>query len=432
MKNILVIGNGGREHALAWKFKQSPKTEKVFVAPGNGGTALESGIENIDISSDDIDSLLEFAQENKIDLTVVGPEAPLVAGIVDRFSECQQNILGPRKFNAQLEGSKSFAKQFMQQFSIPTAAYEEFTETKPALEYLQQHPLPAVIKADGLAAGKGVVIAQTQEEAVTAVQSMLSGNAHGDAGKKIVVEEFLPGEEVSFICLVDHEVIVPLASSQDHKARDDGDQGPNTGGMGAYSPAPIVTQDLHRKIMDQVINPTVQGFIELGHPYQGFLYAGLMVSPAGETKVLEFNCRFGDPETQPIMLRLINDFSELCWDAGKNQLKPTDLQWDPRSALGVVLAAGGYPYTYAKGETISGLENVTEEGVKVFHAGTCIENNTVKTAGGRVLCATALGEDIQTAQQKAYRAVKKIHWKDIYYRTDIGHRAIKRGDCDQK
>ena len=425
MRKILVIGSGGREHALAWKFKQSPHTQKIYVAPGNAGTAMESDMENIEISSDDIDGLLRFAQQNRIDLTVVGPEAPLVAGIVDRFKEQQLCILGPQKFNAQLEGSKSFAKQFMQQFSIPTAAYREFTETGPAVKYLEQQPLPVVIKADGLAAGKGVVIAQSQEEAQAAAASMLSGDAHGDAGRKIVVEEFLQGEEVSFICLVDHDIVVPLASSQDHKARDNGDLGPNTGGMGAYSPAPIVTQELHERILDQVIYPTVKGFLQLAHPYQGFLYAGLMISPSGEPKVLEFNCRFGDPETQPIMLRLKNDFSELCWLAGSHQLKPVELQWDPRSALGVVMAAGGYPNTYATGNVISGLDEVREEDAKIFHAGTRLDNHHVRTAGGRVLCATALGEDIRCAQENAYRAVRKISWKDAYYRTDIGHRAVK-------
>ena len=424
MKKILVVGSGGREHALAWKLIQSRQIETVYVAPGNAGTALESGVENIDISSDDISSLLEFVKTNSIDLTIVGPEAPLVAGIVDEFQTIGLAILGPRKFNAQLEGSKAFAKQFMQQFAVPTAAYAEFTEAAAAIKYIKQNNLPIVIKADGLAAGKGVVIAQTEEEAVATIESMLSGNAHGDAGKRIVVEEFLHGEEVSFICLVDHDKVVPLASSQDHKARDDGDLGPNTGGMGAYSPAPIVTKELHEQILEQVIYPTVNGFIQMGHPYQGFLYAGLMISPTGIPKVLEFNCRFGDPETQPIMLRLQNDFSELCWQAANNQLQVTSLQWDPRSALGVVMAAGGYPHDYAKGATISGLDSITNGDVKVFHAGTCNQDNNIKTAGGRVLCVTALGEDIQTAQDNAYRAVKKITWKDAFYRTDIGYRAI--------
>ena len=425
MKKILVVGSGGREHALAWKLSQSNQTDIVYVAPGNAGTALEPGVQNIDVASDDIAGLLKFASANSIDLTVVGPEAPLVAGIVDEFSELGLAVLGPRKFNAQLEGSKAFAKQFMQQFSIPTADYREFTAPQAAIEYVHKNTLPIVIKADGLAAGKGVVIAQSEQEAISTIEAMLSGSAHGDAGRKIVVEQFLQGEEVSFICLVDHDTVIPLASSQDHKARDDGDRGPNTGGMGAYSPAPIVTPALHEKIMQQVINPTVNGFIQLGHPYQGFLYAGLMISPDGIPNVLEFNCRFGDPETQPIMFRLQNDFSELCYLAAEHRLQPTELQWDRRSALGVVMAAGGYPLDYAKGETISGLDNAENENVKVFHAGTNQHNGEIKTAGGRVLCVTALGDEIQDAQRRAYSAVNKISWKDVYYRTDIGYRAIK-------
>ena len=426
MKKILVVGGGGREHALAWKLSLSKHTDMVYVAPGNAGTAGEPGVENIDIGSDDIEGLLAFASANAIDLTVVGPEAPLVAGIVDKFSEAGHSILGPRKFNAQLEGSKAFAKQFMQQFSIPTADYREFTAPQAAIEYVQKNSVPIVIKADGLAAGKGVVIAQSKQEAVTTIESMLSGSAHGDAGRKIVVEQFLQGEEVSFICLVDHATVIPLASSQDHKARDNGDLGPNTGGMGAYSPAPIVDPSMHERIMQQVINPTVEGFIQLGQPYQGFLYAGLMISPEGKPNVLEFNCRFGDPETQPIMLRLQNDLSELCSQAANQQLQATELHWDPRSALGVVMAAGGYPFDYAKGDIISGLDNADDENVKVFHAGTCEQNGEIKTAGGRVLCVTALGDDIQTAQRNAYDAVKKIDWEGAYFRTDIGYRAISK------
>lgn len=426
MKKILVVGGGGREHALAWKLSLSKHTDMVYVAPGNAGTAGEPGVENIDIGSDDIEGLLAFASANAIDLTVVGPEAPLVAGIVDKFSEAGHSILGPRKFNAQLEGSKAFAKQFMQQFSIPTADYREFTAPQAAIEYVQKNSVPIVIKADGLAAGKGVVIAQSKQEAVTTIESMLSGSAHGDAGRKIVVEQFLQGEEVSFICLVDHATVIPLASSQDHKARDNGDLGPNTGGMGAYSPAPIVDPNMHERIMQQVINPTVEGFIQLGQPYQGFLYAGLMISPEGKPNVLEFNCRFGDPETQPIMLRLQNDLSELCSQAANQQLQATELHWDPRSALGVVMAAGGYPFDYAKGDVISGLDNADDENVKVFHAGTCEQNGEIKTAGGRVLCVTALGDDIQTAQRNAYDAVKKINWEGAYFRTDIGYRAISK------
>lgn len=425
MKKILVVGSGGREHALAWKLIQSPSTEIVYVAPGNAGSHLEKGITNIDIPSDDINNLLHFAKSNDIDLTVVGPEAPLVAGIVDTFLDNDLIVLGPDKYCAQLEGSKSFAKQFMQQFSIPTAAYAEFTDIAAANTYLQSHTYPCVIKADGLAAGKGVVIAQSFAEAKQAVETMLDGSAHGEAGKKVVIEEFLPGEEVSFICLVDNNNVVPLASSQDHKARDNGDLGPNTGGMGAYSPAPIVTEVLHNKIMQEVIRPTIQGFHDLHHPFRGFLYAGLMINAAGEPKVLEFNCRFGDPETQPIMLRMQNDFSQLCWLAANNQLAEADLAWDSRSALGVVMAAGGYPAAYDKGLTISGLETVTDQNVKVFHAGTTMDNDIIKTAGGRVLCVTALGEEIKSAQHTAYENVKKISWEGAFYRDDIGYRAIK-------
>jgi phosphoribosylamine--glycine ligase len=425
MKKILVVGSGGREHALAWKLIQSPSTEIVYVAPGNAGSHLEKGITNIDISSDDVNKLLDFAKTNAIDLTIIGPEAPLVAGIVDTFLLNNLTVLGPDKYCAQLEGSKSFAKKFMQQFSIPTAAYAEFTDLAATIEYLQSQKYPCVIKADGLAAGKGVVIAQTFNEAKQAVETMLDGSAHGEAGKKVVIEEFLPGEEVSFICLVDNTSVVPLASSQDHKARDNGDQGPNTGGMGAYSPAPIVTEELHNKIMQKVIYPTIQGFHHLNHPFRGFLYAGLMINHEGEPKVLEFNCRFGDPETQPIMLRLQSDFSQLCWLAANNKLAEADLVWDSRSALGVVMAAGGYPAAYDKGMAISGLDEITDQNVKVFHAGTTMDNGVIKTSGGRVLCVTALGEEIKSAQQKAYENVKKISWDGAFYRDDIGHRALK-------
>ncbi len=425
MKNILVIGGGGREHALAWRFIQSPNTEKVFVAPGNAGTELEEGVENINIPSDDIAGLIKFASNNKIDLTVVGPEAPLVDGIVDQFCSQGLTIFGPKQFNAQLEGSKSFAKEFMQRCNIPTASYQEFTDVTQATDYLTKQSYPIVIKADGLAAGKGVVIAQDNQQAVEAVTSMLIGSAHGDAGKKIVIEEFIQGEEVSFICLVDHGIVVPLASSQDHKARDNGDLGPNTGGMGAYSPAPLVTDALHARIISEVIQPTVQGFIDAGHPYQGFLYAGLMITPDGEPKVLEFNCRFGDPETQPILMRLQSDLSQLCWDAARHQLEEQTLNWNPQTALGVVMAAGGYPFDYSKGEIISGIESISVDHTKVFHAGTTLNEGTIATSGGRVLCVTSLGEDIKTAQQNAYQGVKMIDWKDVYYRDDIGFKAIK-------
>ena len=424
MKKILVIGNGGREHALAWKLKQSNDVAIVYVAPGNAGTEQEAGIENVAIASDDIDALLSFAQTQRIDLTVVGPEAPLVAGIVDQFQAADMAIFGPRKFNAQLEGSKSFAKQFMQEYGIPTAAYGEFTAVAPALDFLSKQALPIVIKADGLAAGKGFVIAQTLEQAQQAAHEMLSGKAHGAAGQKIVIEEFLYGQEISFICMVDHDVVIPLATSQDHKARDDGDLGPNTGGMGAYSPAPLVDDAMHQRIMREVIKPTAAGFMASGQPFQGFLYAGLMISDDGIPKVLEYNCRFGDPETQPIMQRLRSDLTALCLATAKNELQAIELDWDPRSALAVVLAAGGYPFDYAKGEVISGLAQDHGSDCKVFHAGTTKHGEDIVTAGGRVLSVSALGDDIAQAQARAYQAVATITWPDVYFRHDIGHRAI--------
>ena len=425
MKNILVIGSGGREHALAWKLIQSRHTDKVYVAPGNAGTESEENIINVDIASDAIDALLEFSLSEKIDLVVVGPEAPLVAGIVDTFSEAGIKIFGPKQYNAQLEGSKTFAKKFMRKYAIPTAEFATFTEPKPALDYLSKKSLPIVIKADGLAAGKGVVIAHSADEAQNAVMTILSGDAHGDAGKKIVIEEFIQGEEVSFICVVDHDTVVPLASSQDHKARDAGDVGPNTGGMGAYSPSPLVDSIMHKKIMDQVILPTVNGFMAEGHPYQGFLYSGIMITPAGEPKVLEFNCRLGDPETQPIMLRLEDDLSEICSQVAHNELVARELKWSPQCALGVVLASGGYPFEYSKGDKISGLEHVHASYAKIFHAGTLQVGNEIKTSGGRVLCVTALGDDVKQAQKNAYTEVKRISWDKMYYRHDIGYRAIK-------
>ena len=424
MKKILIIGGGGREHALAWKLIQSSHVECVYVAPGNAGTASETNVYNVDIGTDDIEGLLQFAKKNAIDLTVVGPEAPLVAGIVDVFKQAQLAIFGPQQYNAQLEGSKVFAKHFMQQFNIPTAKFGEFTEPQVALDYLHDCSVPIVIKADGLAAGKGVVIAHSMDEAEHAVVTMLSGDAHGDAGRKIVIEEFIQGQEVSFICLVDHDRVLPLASSQDHKARDEADKGPNTGGMGAYSPSPLVDQDMHEKIMAQVILPTVEGFMASGHPYQGFLYAGIMITPEGEPKVLEFNCRLGDPETQPIMLRLQSDLAELCWQVANHQLTAQEVTWNPQSALGVVLASTGYPFSYTKGETISGLDRVKQEHTKVFHAGTTRTDEQVKTSGGRVLCVTALGDDIRQAQQRAYSEVQKISWESVFYRRDIGYRAL--------
>ena len=425
MKKVLVIGSGGREHALAWKLIQSSQVAQVYVAPGNAGTHLEDNIQNVDIASDDIQRLLKFAQQHAIDLTVVGPEAPLVAGVVDAFKQADIPIFGPRQYNAQLEGSKVFAKHFMETFNIPTAEFHEFTEPQAALNYLQNRFLPIVIKADGLAAGKGVVIAHSADEAERAVLSMLSGDAHGDAGRKIVIEEFIQGQEVSFICVVDHNTVIPLASSQDHKARDEADKGPNTGGMGAYSPSPLVDHAMHAKIMAEVILPTVQGFIVSGHPYQGFLYAGIMITPAGEPKVLEFNCRLGDPETQPIMMRLQSDLAELCWDVANNQLISRNLDWSRQCALGVVLASGGYPFNYNKGDTISGLDEVSTQHTKVFHAGTMQTADAVRTSGGRVLCVTALGDDVKQAQQRAYQEVSKISWSKMFYRGDIGYRAIR-------
>ncbi len=425
--NILIIGGGGREHALAWKAAQSPQAEKVFVAPGNAGTALESKLKNVAISAEDIDGLLAFAQEQKVGLTIVGPEAPLVAGIVDAFTSAGQRCFGPTQGAAQLEGSKAFTKDFLARHDIPTAAYGNFTEIEPALAYLQQVGMPIVIKADGLAAGKGVIITDDMATAEETVKDMLSGNSFGDAGHRVVIEEFLEGEEASFIVMVDGKNILPMATSQDHKARDNGDKGPNTGGMGAYSPAPVVTPEMHNRIMDEVIRPTVEGMAAEGHPYTGFLYAGVMVDSNGIPKVLEYNCRFGDPETQPIMLRMRSDLVELCNAALDGKLDECNTEWDSRPALGVVLAAGGYPASYAKGEIISGLpENSGSKESKLFHAGTSEKDGEIVTSGGRVLCATALGETVALAQQNAYALAQQIHWKDAFYRTDIGYRAIAR------
>ena len=423
---VLIIGGGGREHALAWKAAQSDKVDQVYVAPGNAGTALESGIENVDIAAEDIDALLGFAKDNSIDLTIVGPEAPLVLGIVDRFVEAGLPCFGPTRDAAQLEGSKAFTKDFLARNHIPTALYGNFTDVEPAIEYIRQHGAPIVVKADGLAAGKGVILAQTEDEAIAAVKDMLAGNAFGEAGHRVVVEEFLSGEEASFICMVDGEHVLPLATSQDHKARDNGDKGPNTGGMGAYSPAPVVTEAMHQRIMNEVIWPTVRGMAADGHPYTGFLYAGVMITADGTPKVLEYNCRFGDPETQPIMLRLQSDLVELVEAALGKKLDQVQARWDPRASLGVVMAAGGYPGSYNKGDVISGLPDSGSGETKVFHAGTAQSNGDVVTSGGRVLCVTALGITVAEAQQRAYEVVKKINWKDVYYRTDIGYRAVAR------
>ncbi|OTA16961.1 phosphoribosylamine--glycine ligase [Xenorhabdus beddingii] len=424
--NILVIGSGGREHALAWKAAQSPLANRVYVAPGNAGTALETNLENIDIAATDIEGLLAFAQSHKIDLTIVGPEAPLVIGVVDAFQQAGLTIFGPTKAAAQLEGSKAFTKDFLYRHHIPTATYQNFTEVESALAYLEKMGTPIVIKADGLAAGKGVVVAMTMEEAQSAVKDMLAGNVFGDAGHRIVIEEFLDGEEASFIVMVDGKNVVPMATSQDHKRVGDGDTGPNTGGMGAYSPAPVVTDEIHQRVMEKIIYPTVKGMASEGHTYVGFLYAGLIIDQQGEPKVIEFNCRFGDPETQPIMMRLNSDLVELCLAGAKGQLSGKASTWDPRPALGVVLAAGGYPASYAKGDVIRGLVQETNADEKVFHAGTAIKDKNVITAGGRVLCVTALGRDIADAQKKAYLRAEKIDWEGCFYRKDIGYRAIDR------
>ncbi|ROJ29460.1 phosphoribosylamine--glycine ligase [Morganella morganii] len=423
--NILIIGNGGREHALAWKAAQSPLAANVYVAPGNAGTAQEPNLTNVDISATDIDGLVAFARANNIGLTIVGPEAPLVMGVVDAFTAAGLTIFGPTKGAAQLEGSKAFTKDFLARHHIPTADYQNFTEIKPALAYLDKTGAPVVIKADGLAAGKGVIVAMTLKEAQDAVHDMLAGNAFGDAGHRIVIEEFLTGEEASFIVMVDGKNVVPMATSQDHKRVGDNDTGPNTGGMGAYSPAPVVTDAVHQRVMEKVIYPTVEGMAAEGHTYQGFLYAGLMIDEHGEPKVIEFNCRFGDPETQPIMMRLQSDLVELCLAGAQGKLAGKTSQWDPRPALGVVMAAGGYPGDYRKGDVISGLD-VQEADCKVFQAGTALKEGAVVTDGGRVLCVTALGEDIAQAQKQAYAALKHIHWDDAFCRSDIGYRAVAR------
>jgi phosphoribosylamine--glycine ligase len=424
--NVLIIGSGGREHALAWKVAQSPQVETVFVAPGNAGTAEEPGISNVAIDTMDFAGLTDFAKENAVGLTIVGPEAPLVEGVVDFFEERDLRCFGPRAGAAQLEGSKAFTKDFLARHNIPTGAYGTFTELEPALAYLRSQGAPIVVKADGLAAGKGVIVAETLEEAETAVTDMLSGNAFGDAGCRVVIEEFLPGEEASFIVMVDGRNVLPMATSQDHKRIGEGDTGPNTGGMGAYSPAPVVDSAVRERIMREVIVPTVEGMAAEGNDYTGFLYAGLMISPAGEPKVIEYNCRFGDPETQPIMVRLQSDLVALCDSALDGELDKASAQWDTRCAMGVVLAAGGYPGSYKKGLHIHGLEAAQANNIKVFHAGTKIEDGQVVTSGGRVLCVTALGSDIATAQRDCYSAADAISWDGMILRRDIGWRAIAR------
>lgn len=424
--NVLIIGSGGREHALAWKAAQSPLADKVFVAPGNAGTAMEAGVENVALDPMDFKALCDFCLANHVGLTIVGPEAPLVAGVVDYFHQQGLACFGPKQGAAQLEGSKAFTKDFLKRHRIPTAAYEVFTDVDAAIHYLQQQSMPIVIKADGLAAGKGVIIAHSLQEASDTVRDMLSGNRFGDAGSRVVIEEFMSGEEASFIALVDGLTALPFASSQDHKARDDGDKGPNTGGMGAYSPAPVVTPEIHQRIMQEVIMPTVRGMAEEGNTYVGFLYAGLMIGADGSPKVVEFNCRFGDPEAQPVMMRLQSDLIQLCQSALAGKLDGLAINFDERPCVGVVLAAGGYPDSYAKGKVISGLDSPVQEGRKIFHAGTKLQDGQVLTNGGRVLCATAMADSVTAAQQAAYELVGTIDWEGVYYRKDIAYRAIDR------
>ncbi|MEX1081216.1 MAG: phosphoribosylamine--glycine ligase [Halofilum sp. (in: g-proteobacteria)] len=422
---VLVVGGGGREHALAWKAAQSERATRVLVAPGNAGTAREEKVENVDVAADDLDGLLALAREREVDLTIVGPEAPLVAGIVDRFRAEGRLIVGPCQAAAELEGSKAFAKQFLAEHAIPTAEYRIFEEPETALAYVRERGAPLVVKADGLAAGKGVVVAQTLADAEAAVTDMLGGHFGGE-GARVVVEDFLEGEEASFICLVDGRTVVPLASSQDHKTRDEGDAGPNTGGMGAYSPAPVITDAVHERIMREVIEPTVSGLEAAGRPFTGFLYAGVMIASDGSPRVLEYNVRGGDPETQPILMRLRSDFIDLCEATASGGLAHIEPQWDTRPALGVVMAAEGYPGSYRKGDAIAGLDGADASDVKVFHAGTAHEGERVVTAGGRVLCVTALGGDVASAQQAAYAVADRISWPGVHYRRDIGHRALAR------
>ncbi len=421
---LLVIGSGGREHALAFKASQSPSVDTVFVAPGNAGTASEPGLVNVPIDPLDFEALAQFVMSNDIGLTIVGPEIPLVAGIVDDFSKRGLPCFGPCQAAAQLEGSKAFTKEFLVRHNIPTAHYRAFTETDPAIAYIRQHGAPIVVKADGLAAGKGVVVAMTEAEAIDAVSDMLSGNAFGDAGCRVVIEECLIGEEASFIVICDGEHALPMATSQDHKRVGEADTGPNTGGMGAYSPAPVVTPEIHDIIMQQVIYPTLRGMAAEGTPYVGFLYAGVMIDAQGMPKVIEFNCRFGDPETQPIMMRLQSDLVTLCQAALSGDLANQTIQWDPRPSIGVVLAAEGYPSNYRTGDPITGLTDISDPDVKVFHAGTKLTNGSVCTSGGRVLCVTALGADLKDAQNRCYEATKAISWNGMFYRRDIGWRAL--------
>lgn len=426
--NILIIGNGGREHALAWKIAQDPRVETVFVAPGNAGTATEAKCKNVAIQVTEIDALAEFAKANQVELTIVGPEAPLVQGVVDKFRAAGLSIFGPTAKAAQLEGSKAFTKDFLARHKIPTAGYANFTDVDQALAYVREKGAPIVVKADGLAAGKGVIVAMTLQEAEDAITDMLSGNAFGDAGSRVVIEDFLDGEEASFIVMVDAAGnVLPMATSQDHKRIGDADTGPNTGGMGAYSPAPVVTPEVYRRVLGEIIYPTVRGMAAEGNVYTGFLYAGLMIDKAGNPQIIEYNCRFGDPETQPILLRLESSLVLLVEAAMAEALDKVEAQWDPRPSLGVVMASGGYPADdYLKGQVISGLDAAAKLDGKVFHAGTSLQGDTIINTGGRVLCATALGDTVAEAQANAYALAKPISWKGCFYRKDIGYRAVER------
>jgi phosphoribosylamine--glycine ligase len=425
---VLVIGSGGREHALAWKLKQSPRVSEVIVAPGNAGTARERGVRNADVAMNDLEGLLRLARSERIELTVVGPEVPLVAGVVDRFRAAGLRIFGPRAIAAQLEGSKAFAKDFLLRHNIPTARYAVFNELNAALAHVRQHGAPIVIKADGLAAGKGVVVALTLPDAEQALHDMLGGHAFGNASARVVIEEFLEGEEASYIVMSDGSHALPMASSQDHKRRDEGDLGPNTGGMGAYSPAPVVTAAVEQRILREVIEPTLRGMAAEGAPFIGFLYAGLMIDKSGAPRVIEFNVRFGDPETQPIMLRLKSDLVELIEAALDGELRHTRAQWDSRPSIGVVVAAEGYPGRVRSGDPIGGLDGAFDPTVKVFHAGTALDaQGRVTTAGGRVLTVCALGGNLAAAREHAYEAVAKIHFNGAFCRRDIAHRALRRG-----
>ena len=422
---VLIIGSGGREHALAWKAAQSPRVTQVFVAPGNAGTALEPRVKNVDVAADDLPGLVRFALAEKIGLTIVGPEGPLVQGVTDDFSAAGLRCFGPSREAARLEGSKAYMKEFLQRHSIPTAAYATFTRQSFDPAWVRAQRAPLVVKADGLAAGKGVVICQDVDEAVETAEAMFTGR-FGDAGTTIVIEEFLEGEEASFIAMVDGTHVLPLATSQDHKRRDDGDLGPNTGGMGAYSPAPVVTAEVHERAMREVMWPTVRALAAAGTPYVGFLYAGLMIAADGTPKVLEFNCRLGDPETQPILARMRSGITELCDAALDGRLAGTSVDWDPRAAVGVVLAAGGYPDDVRKGDVIHGLDAAAKLPGKVFHAATTLDGGSVVTSGGRVLCAVGLGDGVRAAQQQAYDLAAAICWDGMQYRRDIGYRAIAR------